>query len=189
MRRLFLRCSLSFALAWTAACSDDATEVVTSASSSGDDSTSGPGPVSADTTRGSDTTEGPVDDTFEVTSISTTDSSSSGDSSSSSSSSGDSSSSSSSESSSSSGGPTCGSDSAEPGEACDGSDLLGEDCISQGFDAGTLACAADCSAFDTSACILFSCGNDLVEGIETCDGADLLGEDCISQGFDAGTLA
>ena len=28
-------------------------------------------------------------------------------------------------------------------------DLLGEDCVSQGFDGGVLACAGDCTAFTT----------------------------------------
>jgi cysteine-rich repeat protein len=211
MRSLFLRCSLSFALAWTAACADDVpTEVVTTESSSGDDSTTGPGPVSADSTRGPDTTEGP-DDTSEGST-----SSSSGETT----------------------GPACGNDQIDgdescdgtdldraecttfgfmggtigclpdcsgfdtsrcepypcgddqidPRQACDGTNLAGEDCISQGFEAGTLACTRDCSAFDTSGCTLFSCGNDLTEGVELCDGLDLAGEDCGSQGFDAGTL-
>ncbi len=35
---------------------------------------------------------------------------------------------------------------------CDGPELDGQDCISQGSDAGDLACAGDCLAFDTSAC-------------------------------------
>jgi len=49
-------------------------------------------------------------------------------------------------------GPTCGDDLAEDTEVCDGTDLAGEDCVSQGFAGGTLACAADCSGFDTSGC-------------------------------------
>jgi len=73
-------------------------------------------------------------------------------------------------------------------EVCDGDDLDGEDCMSQGFDEGTLACADDCAGFDTSACVMYSCGNDMLEGMEVCDGADLDGEDCVSQGFDEGTL-
>ena len=37
-------------------------------------------------------------------------------------------------------------------EVCDGTDLQNEDCISQGFLSGTLACATDCASFDTSMC-------------------------------------
>ncbi|WP_266221341.1 hypothetical protein [Paraliomyxa miuraensis] len=84
-------------------------------------------------------------------------------------------------------GEVCGNDVVEGAEACDGSDLAGEDCISQGFDAGMIACNPDCT-FDTSGCIMMNCGNDAIEAAEVCDGTDLAGEDCISQGFDAGTL-
>jgi len=42
-------------------------------------------------------------------------------------------------------------------EACDGSDLAGQTCIGLGFDVGTLACKADCTAFDTSACCKKQC--------------------------------
>ncbi len=37
-------------------------------------------------------------------------------------------------------------------EVCDGEDLGGETCESQGFYGGTLACLADCTGFDTSGC-------------------------------------
>ncbi len=40
----------------------------------------------------------------------------------------------------------------EGSELCDGTDLAGEDCISQGFDGGSLACNTACDAFDTTAC-------------------------------------
>jgi hypothetical protein len=45
----------------------------------------------------------------------------------------------------------CGNDMREPGEACDGTDLFGQDCVDFGFGSGDLACADDC-AFDMSAC-------------------------------------
>ncbi|MBU1240447.1 hypothetical protein KJ865_12125, partial [Myxococcota bacterium] len=86
-------------------------------------------------------------------------------------------------------GPVCGNDTAEGAEACDGSDLLGETCITQGFVTGELACDPDCGGFDTSACAGNLCGNDTKEGIEVCDGTDLDGETCDSQGFFAGDLA
>jgi hypothetical protein len=49
--------------------------------------------------------------------------------------------------------PTCndGSQSVEPGEQCDGDNLDGESCLSQGFDGGSLTCQADCT-FDTGEC-------------------------------------
>lgn len=42
-----------------------------------------------------------------------------------------------------------------PDEACDGTDLGGATCASQGFTGGTLACQPSCTAFDTSDC--FTC--------------------------------
>ena len=50
------------------------------------------------------------------------------------------------------GGAACGNDLAEGAEVCDGTDLVGESCVSQGFAGGALDCAADCSGFDTSGC-------------------------------------
>ncbi len=86
-------------------------------------------------------------------------------------------------------GAGCGNDVIDGAELCDGGDLGGQDCASQGFEGGTLACADDCSGFDTSACSDTSCGNDVIDGDEACDGADLGGQTCDSQGFDGGTLA
>jgi len=84
----------------------------------------------------------------------------------------------------------CGNDAIEGGEACDGTDLGGATCQSEGFAGGTLGCARDCSALDTSGCMVTAdCGNDAVEGAELCDGTDLGGATCQSEGFDAGTLA
>ena len=42
-----------------------------------------------------------------------------------------------------------------PAEVCDGTDLGGATCASQGFTGGTLACDPTCGAFDTSGC--FTC--------------------------------
>ncbi len=44
-----------------------------------------------------------------------------------------------------------------PAEVCDGTDLGGATCASQGFTGGTLSCSATCAAFDTSGC--FTCRN------------------------------
>lgn len=47
--------------------------------------------------------------------------------------------------------PICGNNIQETGEQCDGLDLGGASCVSQGFSAGTLSCAALCT-FNTLAC-------------------------------------
>jgi len=47
---------------------------------------------------------------------------------------------------------TCDGSALECGEVCDGSNLGGATCLSQGFDAGTLGCNGSCTAFDTSSC-------------------------------------
>jgi hypothetical protein len=93
------------------------------------------------------------------------------------------------------GGPTCGDDTVEGNELCDGSDLDGNDCttIGLGFTGGTLACNDTCDGWDTAQCTGGSatCGDNTVEGNELCDGSDLDGNDCttIGQGFTGGTLA
>jgi hypothetical protein len=67
-------------------------------------------------------------------------------------------------------------------EACDGDDLAGATCESEGFDGGEIACAADCT-LDTSEC--FACGDGVVGGAEECDcggnactAAELGGNEC-----------
>lgn len=50
-------------------------------------------------------------------------------------------------------GAVCGDGVAEDNEVCDGADLAGATCEAlDGFVGGTLACAADCSGYDSSAC-------------------------------------
>ncbi|MCX4241523.1 hypothetical protein [Paraliomyxa miuraensis] len=83
---------------------------------------------------------------------------------------------------------TCGNGMLDGDEVCDGDELSGETCASQGFDSGQLACAADCSGYDTRACAMFNCGNGVVEGSEVCDGADVGGVTCEGEGFDSGTI-
>ncbi|MCH7779436.1 MAG: hypothetical protein IH848_01195 [Acidobacteria bacterium] len=66
----------------------------------------------------------------------------------------------------------CGNNIQEGTELCDGIDLGGETCQTQGFDAGTLVCAFGCQGFDTSGCRRFECPNSICE--------PSAGEDCIS---------
>ncbi|MCB9717438.1 MAG: proprotein convertase P-domain-containing protein [Myxococcales bacterium] len=85
-------------------------------------------------------------------------------------------------------GGQCGDGVIDGGEDCDGVELGGADCESQGYLAGTLACADDCS-FDTSMCTATICGDGVIDDGEECDGMELGGADCASQGYDGGTLA
>ena len=83
--------------------------------------------------------------------------------------------------------PICGNGILEWPEVCDGDDLGGQTCQSQGYDGGDLACNPDCSGFDFSGCTI--CGNGILEWPEVCDGDDLGGETCQSQGYSGGNLA
>ncbi|MCD6497298.1 MAG: hypothetical protein J7M25_03235 [Deltaproteobacteria bacterium] len=51
-----------------------------------------------------------------------------------------------------SGTPVCDNGIIEGWEVCDGTDLAGQTCLSQGFLEGDLACSTDCKTFDTSGC-------------------------------------
>ncbi len=81
----------------------------------------------------------------------------------------------------------CGNGVVNPGESCDGADLDGATCESEGQGPGTLACSNDCS-FDVSGCDVTTCGNDLAEEGEGCDGTDLRDMTCESLGFSAGAV-
>ncbi|NUP12798.1 MAG: hypothetical protein HOW73_42715 [Polyangiaceae bacterium] len=84
--------------------------------------------------------------------------------------------------------PGCGNQIIETPEGCDGSNLGGQTCVSQGFGSGTLTCDGNCN-FDTSQCAAPFCGDGLVNGTEDCDGAALGGATCLSEGFAGGSLA
>ena len=71
-------------------------------------------------------------------------------------------------------------------EACDGGDLNGGSCASQGFVDGTLGCNADCS-LDTSGCS--RCGDGVLDAGEVCDGDDFGTTTCGSLGLGEGSLA
>ena len=71
-------------------------------------------------------------------------------------------------------GPFCGNNRVEwqdgGAELCDGADLNGETCDSLGYEAGTLGCSTECSAFDVSACLGEGvCGNGITDTGEECD--------------------
>jgi hypothetical protein len=88
------------------------------------------------------------------------------------------------------GGPVCGNGiregwAAHSGELCDGPDLAGRICTSEGFGGGVLACKTDCT-LDTASC--YRCGDGQIGGAEPCDGAELGGKTCQKQGFESGEL-
>lgn len=72
---------------------------------------------------------------------------------------------------------SCGNGVLDANEACEGFELRGATCASQGFTAGTVTCADDCT-LDVSACT--SCGNGTIEANEACEPDDLAGESCAS---------
>ncbi|MBU1411903.1 hypothetical protein KKD52_08150 [Myxococcota bacterium] len=49
-------------------------------------------------------------------------------------------------------GPVCGDSLSEGSEVCDGSDLRGKSCITQGWDGGILRCNAGCASYNTAGC-------------------------------------
>lgn len=79
----------------------------------------------------------------------------------------------------------CGNGNLDINEPCDGADLGGKTCITEGFGSGTLTCSPDC-ALDLSACS--PCGNGMIDMGEGCDGMNLNGKTCISEGFGGGML-
>lgn len=81
----------------------------------------------------------------------------------------------------------CGNGHRDYSEWCDGTDLAGATCASQGFAPGTLACLPDCT-FDTSGCGPTLCGNQQIDSSEMCDGTELGGATCQTFGFDGGTV-
>ena len=76
------------------------------------------------------------------------------------------------------------------GEVCDGGNLDGETCVSQGYYSGTLACDSTTCQFDFAGCG-GACGDGVLqeEHGEECEVTDLGGETCETLGLYAGTLA
>ena len=74
------------------------------------------------------------------------------------------------------------------GEVCDGTDLNGNTCVSEGYYGGTLTCNAGCSGFFYSSCTGY-CGDGVVQTSEgeECDTSNLNGNTCSGAGFYYGT--
>jgi hypothetical protein len=72
-------------------------------------------------------------------------------------------------------------------EQCDGVDLAGQSCDSQGFLAGALGCSATCT-FNTSSCVDSICGNGTVEGSEACESGVPGSRTCLTEGFVGGVI-
>jgi len=78
----------------------------------------------------------------------------------------------------------CGDGELTTSEECEGFELRGENCVSQGFENGQLQCNADCTLDVVGSC--WTCGDEQVSGDEVCDG---VAEDtCATEGFLGGTL-
>jgi hypothetical protein len=81
---------------------------------------------------------------------------------------------------------TCGDGELDPNEACDGANLGGLDCLSEGFDGGELGCSSDCSSIELGSC--YGCGDGELNPGEECDGNQFGGESCVSLGWNEGNL-
>jgi hypothetical protein len=79
--------------------------------------------------------------------------------------------------------PTCGNGVLDPGEQCDGINLNGATCASQGYVKGTLSCSSSCT-FSTAQCS--NCGNNVINAGEFCDGTALGSGTCTQQGCTGG---
>lgn len=84
----------------------------------------------------------------------------------------------------------CGNGEIDSDEQCDGSNLNGHTCVTQGFGGGELGCSSLCR-FDTTGCTAppADCGNGKIDGYEQCDGSNLNGHTCKTHGFGGGELA
>lgn len=78
----------------------------------------------------------------------------------------------------------CGDGIKNAAELCDGPDLGGQSCASNGFFGGTLTCGPGCAP-DTAGCT--NCGNQMIDANEACDGNNFNGKTC--QSIDDGKFA
>jgi len=78
---------------------------------------------------------------------------------------------------------------ADNGEVCDGADVGGKTCKTEGFSGGTLKCKAGCMALDNTGCYyLCGDGKQQTANSEVCDGADLGSKTCKTEAYTGGTL-
>lgn len=87
---------------------------------------------------------------------------------------------------------TCGNNTRQGSEVCDGTDLVDSNgvtqtCVTQGYASGTLACSSDCLSYSYASCVTSQCGNSTIEGNEQCDTANLNGQTCASLGYSSCT--
>ena len=83
---------------------------------------------------------------------------------------------------------TCGNNTIDEGEVCDGPALGDQSCASKGHDAGELSCKPDCSSFVETGCTDV-CGDNHAADNQACDGTDLKGRSCKDVGYpNGGTL-
>lgn len=80
----------------------------------------------------------------------------------------------------------CGNGKIDSQEACDGDNLAGRTCLSEGFETGTLDCNSDCT-LNLFGC-MGGCGNGVVEAEEICDGEEVGEQTCESLGYAGGDL-
>jgi hypothetical protein len=89
---------------------------------------------------------------------------------------------------------TCGDDTIDGSDVCDGTDLGVANCTTMGlgFTGGTLYCNDNCDGFITTLCTSDGteyCGNNIKDGGDVCDGTDLGTGTCQNQGdYSGGTL-
>ncbi len=81
----------------------------------------------------------------------------------------------------------CGNGTAAYDEECDGTDFLGQDCLTFGYDSGELFCTSSCE-IDQSDCQFDQCNDGEATGSEECDGSDFMGASCEDYGYDGGDL-
>jgi hypothetical protein len=82
----------------------------------------------------------------------------------------------------------CGDGKINEAEQCDGRNLAGHTCVSQGFTYGGIGCNSDCT-LNTDLCFIELCNNGILDEGESCDGTGFTDNGCEDFGFFFGDLA